>query len=170
MVETNFDNENRIRVMKLATRVIKLAEGRKKYREVNRFRLHANRVKRLSSQKKCVICNETRAIEYAHIIHVSILGMCEKKLQDIADTPHNGLFLCKTHHWCFDNMKLTDDELELIYESNKAFIKEVLLVFANLTFVFEEKFKPTISQRNITNRFNKWADWVAKVFFVPKIK
>ncbi len=51
--------------------------------------------------KSCVICAETRSIDRCHIL---------PKRLDGNEEPWNTLYLCATHHRCFDQDELHDDE------------------------------------------------------------
>lgn len=159
-------DQNRINHMRVAYRVIKLADGRKKYRTENPFRHTEATIKKVKQKKQCVVCEEKRALEFCHIVPVAFLKQTPKEFADKAKGIDNGVILCKTHHWCFDHKKLSDEELEKVYQSSKDFINNVLKFFINQSYSYPEGSNPTARQKTILNNYVDWMKWSGKVFFI----
>lgn len=62
------------------------------------------------SNVPCLICQETRGTQRCHII---------PRREGGTESTSNILYLCPTHHWCYDHQVLTDDEWHLVIEMEK---------------------------------------------------
>jgi flavorubredoxin len=133
---------------------------------VNRFRKFSKNKETLKKGQLCAICGEGRCIELCHIIPAYFLQHFENNLVEFSNDD-NIVFLCKTHHYCFDNMLLTDEELEKIYQSRKWFIDNVLIHFINAKFkVGNEDMYLSMRAEKRINNFRTWLVWVGRVFFI----
>lgn len=118
----------------------------------------------------CAVCGESRGIDFCHIIPVSL----SKRLKDyqyLGMDSKNGLILCKTHHWCFDQLLLTDQELERVYCGAKEFINTTLLEIANKE-ILPDPNSPVVIESldlHVLDKFNRWIKWVARVFFKKEV-
>jgi hypothetical protein len=63
--------------------------------------------------RQCILCTETRALERAHIIPVAIYEhtKIEAPLPEIY---HHAMWMCPTHHKCYDKGLLSKTEKEHI--------------------------------------------------------
>jgi len=61
------------------------------------------------AERRCVLCPETRCLERAHILPVSLYEHIhiDGKLAPIY---HHALWMCPTHHKCYDKFKLNNAE------------------------------------------------------------
>lgn len=133
------------------------------------FRFNNLKVKEMRQNKTCVVCGESRVLEYAHIIPVAYLKRISKEYQELANTDDNGLFLCKNHHWCFDHRLLTSSELDIIFINKKDFINNVLLEFANMSHKENPSSKITATDKKVLKNFTEWLQWVSNTFFIKNI-
>lgn len=67
----------------------------------------------ITSTDICYLCDETRMLEKAHVIPLSLWADMDNRIE----VPEPFLYvmhLCPTHHRCYDNYMLNDDELHKI--------------------------------------------------------
>jgi hypothetical protein len=118
--------------------------------EYNNLRLDGN--KKLYSP--CYICGETRVSEYCHIIPRQIGG---------SNLSTNIVYLCPTHHSCFDKGVLTKAEFEALdlrgkSELAKSYVEEVLRVRQELHW--NSNFAP---KDMAYHSFEPLTKWITKV-------
>jgi hypothetical protein len=85
----------------------KLIGYKARRKQINRKRGSA--LNMINSPDRCLLCEETRCLERAHIIPVAIYEniKIDEPMQDIY---HDAAWMCPTHHKCYDKQKLTEDE------------------------------------------------------------
>lgn len=159
-------DEKRIQNMRVASKVIKLVDGRKKYTTDRPFRHTESILFRLKENSQCAICNEKRALEFCHIIPVAFLKLIPKEFSDLGKGTDNGVILCKTHHWCFDHQDLTNEELEKIYQTSKVFINNVLKIFINSEYTINPDTQASTREKTIIKNYVLWMKWTARIFFI----
>lgn len=113
----------------------------------------------------CVVCGENRCVENCHIIPFVVCLLIDG-YRELSYSPKNNIRLCKNHHWLFDNRKLSDDELVLIHKDKKDFIDNELLDIANSKIIQKDNINITNQELLNINKFIKFIDWVAKIFYI----
>jgi hypothetical protein len=113
---------------------------------------------------KCLLCDEARAIDVAHIIPVFLCSNTDD-LKGFVKNEDNLVILCKNHHYCFDNALLTDSELEKIYRKKSVFLDSVFLNLANSELRVNERALVTSNEAMRLERFKAWIKWVSERIF-----
>lgn len=67
----------------------------------------------VTSNNKCCLCKETRLLEKAHIIPMSLWSDMDNKIK-VPEPFQYVMSLCPTHHRCYDNFMLNESEKQLI--------------------------------------------------------
>ena len=62
------------------------------------------------TERECLICGFDRVIDQCHLIPDRIIKRCASLYKFKSFASSNIIYLCKNHHWLFDNDKLTDEE------------------------------------------------------------
>ena len=81
--------------------------SKKKYRLAHKYqnRIDLKKWRRNHRAQKCAICEETRVVDWAHILPARDGWRAVKS---------NLVELCPTHHRCYDNNLLTQTEIEIL--------------------------------------------------------
>jgi len=71
-------------------------------------------IQMLTSKRVCVLCSETRCLEQAHLIPVAFYKHAgdSTRRKNYPDYMKYAIYLCPTHHKCYDKLALNDTERE----------------------------------------------------------
>lgn len=65
-------------------------------------------------KQRCLLCDETRCLERAHILPVALYEHLHLEAGTLADIYHHSVWMCPTHHKCYDKYQLSAVEKEVI--------------------------------------------------------
>jgi hypothetical protein len=91
----------------------------------------------LSAERRCYFCKETRRLHKAHIIPSHIFLGVEYEGEGVPQLNHT-VYMCPTHHYCYDHYELSDKELQLF----KPVIDRYVDIFTRLLKCIEVQYNP----------------------------
>ena len=98
--------------IKNAKAILKMAGELERKKNVLNARLKT-KLRVIADSHKCLLCDEKRCLQKAHVIPANIFNGIE---YEGADIPYirDVIILCPTHHWAYDHYRLSTDELKKI--------------------------------------------------------
>lgn len=140
--------------------------GRPRKRKSNN-RLLVSTIAKMKKGMRCLICDESRALEVAHLIPVYITNKIAK-FTYLGYDKRNTVILCKNHHYLLDKKLLNNQELEAIYSHSREFINQEMFEFINSDIKYSGILRPTGPELSLIKRFENWLSWVSRVFYVAR--
>ena len=116
----------------------------------------------MTETPKCLLCGFTRCLDRAHLLPRRLVSNINGLNKLAKFNGKNVIFLCKNHHFLFDNNRLNDDEWKIIIKEFEPLVKEIdLLLNSNLKP--KNKSAKNDLKRKV-NIFNKWKTTFSEIF------